>query len=154
MGAVNPSISSDGTNIILTSPNSSNGYQRGDLSLLNGLNNFKMSMIVATPSVFGFQINDGDNLDLFTSESRWILSKTNVAGAWNVTWLYQTLDTTKEYILEITVNGTSIGLKILNLDGTEIVNTNKTVSNTMNRFGFCWSKNATFKFRDLKVRQL
>lgn len=154
MTSVTPTFSSDGTNIVLTSPNSSNGYQRGDLSFLNGLDNFKMSMIVATPSAFGFQINDEDNLDLFTSESRWILSKTNVAGTWNQTWLYQTLDTTKEYILEITVNGTSIGLKILNLDGTEIVNTNKTVGTTMNRFGFCWSRNGTFKFRDLKIRQL
>jgi len=153
MASVTPTITSDGTNIVLTSPNSQNGVQRGDLSFLNGLNNFKMSMIVATPSMMGFQLNDGTYLYGFSSESRWIDARCSDMY-WATSWIYQSLDASKEYILEITVNGTSVTLKILNLDGTIVASANKTMNSQKNRFGLIWNRSATSKFRDLKVRQL
>lgn len=151
MTSVSPTITSDGTNIVLTSPNSSNSWQRGDLSFLNGLDNFEMSMITKNP--FGFQLNDGSNMQFFTSESRWIVTPVNNNAGW-VGETVLSLTSTDEYILKIKIKGKRIVLKIYSIDGTELISANKTMDYNMNRFGFCWTKSNTFKFRDLKVRQL
>ncbi len=149
--SITPSFSTDGTNITITAPNSSNLWQRGDLSFLDGLDNFQMSMILKG-GYLGFQLNNESTLYLFTSESRWIQTATNT-GEWNATNI-QTLSTSTEYILEITVNGTSVTLKIYNVDGTLLTSTVKTMTTTMNRFGFAWHKRETSKFRDLKIKTL
>ena len=151
MSSVTPTFSSDGTNIVIQSPNSSNGVQRGDLSFLDGLNNFKISMIVVTPSLLGFQANNGTYLYGFTSESRWLDTRCNDMY-WATTSL-ATLDSSKEYKLEMVVTGSNVSLKIY--DGTTVViDTSKTMTAQMNKFGLTWAKNTTSKFRDLRIEEI
>ena len=148
--SVNPTFSSDGTNIILTSPNSTNLWQRGDLSFLNNLDNFKIS-ITTSPNRVSLELNNNNKLYIFTGGS---FADTYVNSA---TWSNPsigTLDSSKEYIYEMIVNGTNVNLKVYETDGTVIINTSKTISASMTRFGLAWSKNNTFKFKDLKVELL
>lgn len=153
MGSSTATVTTDGTDIIIQSGNvGSNTWNRGELSFLNDLNNFSASMIIKGGTSFGFHLHNNDKLYLFTGYSS--LPDTYVnRTTWSAPSLVK-LDSSKEYIMEITYNSGSLLLKIFNLDGTEVLNTSRTVASNMSRFGFCYAKNTTNKFRDLKIRKL